>query len=897
MRQFTGLLLAIVLLCVVYPAQAAPTAQWGAFLRVHPDAQFVYEQNQPSPRLIHGFAEAMPPALTPQAQAVEFLNRHRAAFGIASPTEEFVVGATRSLGERRMVRLDQQVKGVPVLNGGVHVVMNRDGEVIRVHNHYSPAARLLSTVPTISASEAITTAWAAVYQASTYDISARARSERNTALYVWTLGDFARLVYVVALPTGLRTEKRIALVDAATGDFLLQRNLVVHHRANAFMHNPGANGSGSTTEVTIMELLPDQPHTEGPLVRALNCPDEGEIRQINIGIALNIPMCTEKHLATADDNGDFLFNPVMAPFTNPASHADEFSEVHLYYHVELFYHFLQDLARHIDDNEPPFETLEQLPLHAVANFKMPDLSALMGGGTVKLVPFDNAFFVPQFGLVPGEYPEQDAIVFGQGTTIDMAYDADVIYHEFVHATINSTIKLEQVIVDQYGLATDPGAINEGYADYFSATFSGNALMAEFVGSAFGMSGALRDLENSKKCPDDVHGEVHDDSEWFSAALWELRQEYKVSDSDHWDIDAAIFSALLELPSAASYTVAALTTIDQMEAWFGTEAAAFAEEVFNRRGLIDCNRAIPISDGTVIPRVSVYDTQTVRMNPFVPGFTQFHASLPDGGRGITMTFRAQGGGGIFGGGTVTMDVLARHGQPVTFSYGQAVSANHDWKVAVNKISSAGGVDTYEAVLANPDGTDYAPGEWYFAFAVKTAGGGMMGAPMLQHLTFAWGCATDDECGDCNVCAPGGVCQPPESECATDDDCGPLEACVAEGCIMVCERRGDACVTGRDCADCQTCVDGVCMDIATECRADEDCEDGETCVIEGCAGTCTPAADGDSPDGDIPDGDEADGDEAPGPGAAGGSGGCQQSGTTAGWGLLLLGLALVLRRRIA
>jgi hypothetical protein len=74
-------------------------------------------------------------------------------------------------------------------------------------------------------------------------------------------------------------------------------------------------------------------------------------------------------------------------------------------------------------------------------------------------------------------------------------------------------------------------MGEGFGDYLAGSFFANAKPARLqpcVGSwdAVFYSGddppSLRRLDSNKKYPRDVHGEVHDDGEIWSACLWELR---------------------------------------------------------------------------------------------------------------------------------------------------------------------------------------------------------------------------------------------------------------------------------------------------------------------------------------------------------------------------------------
>ena len=69
-------------------------------------------------------------------------------------------------------------------------------------------------------------------------------------------------------------------------------------------------------------------------------------------------------------------------------------------------------------------------------------------------------------------------------------------------------------------------MNEGLADYFSSAIGGDPLVGEYGGRNIpgntAAEGAVRDLTNKDLCADDRWGEVHQDSQPFSASLWAAR---------------------------------------------------------------------------------------------------------------------------------------------------------------------------------------------------------------------------------------------------------------------------------------------------------------------------------------------------------------------------------------
>ena len=164
-----------------------------------------------------------------------------------------------------------------------------------------------------------------------------------------------------------------------------------------------------------------------------------------------------------------------------------FDEVMVYYHMNVVHNYFKKLG---------FSELDK-PMPATVHYGD---------------HYDNAFFSPW----------SKSFAFGDGNKLnDLAREAGVIYHEYTHAVTGAILELS---------GDEGGAMNEGFSDYFACTITGDPKIGEWAMAKMHKP-YLRYLINNEVYPDDMHGEVHADSVFWSSALWDLRQTYgaKVAD--------------------------------------------------------------------------------------------------------------------------------------------------------------------------------------------------------------------------------------------------------------------------------------------------------------------------------------------------------------------------------
>lgn len=162
-------------------------------------------------------------------------------------------------------------------------------------------------------------------------------------------------------------------------------------------------------------------------------------------------------------------------------------------------------------------------------------------GTSSLINMDNAFFywnpeglklnstkclngscITYMGNV-----RVPLLGFGQGLNgIDWALDDCVAYHELTHALTHRLVPyLASVVRSRYGVSSDPGAMNEGWSDYFAAIQCNETDFSKSYSRRVRRTvvNTMRSCSSDKDT--DVRGEIHYDSQIFSGALWEARSLY------------------------------------------------------------------------------------------------------------------------------------------------------------------------------------------------------------------------------------------------------------------------------------------------------------------------------------------------------------------------------------
>ncbi len=574
------------------------------------------------------------------------------------------------------VRLQQRLHGLPVLGSEIVVSFDPSGDLVRTAGE--PLSDLYtSPQPSVFQADAHDTA---AHAAVLFAGADRSTWQRSELVYWVDAHERTRLVWKVDVGLSPLATWTV-LVDAHAGGVVSAKAASFDARANVYQSNPT---NGELIEVELAGVTGAE--LDGPNAFVVSCTEWNS--QDN--------RCTTKQqLAQPDGGGNFLFQ------ADPTNTDDPLAEVQMYHHLDRVAQYFADVH---GANLPAIE--------GIVNFRL-----------------DNAFF----GDADGDGIAE--VAFGQGNTIDFAYDADVIYHEYGHAAFGSVVSGGGFFdADEYGISFAAASLNEGTADAFALALTGDPKLGEYAGTGFGLS-AIRELDQDLRCPDDLYGESHEDGEVWAAAAWRMMADDRIGTELAADV---FWGALTSWPSEVDWEVAGDSigevaddmlvagVIDQ-----GQHEAIL--EVGDDTGLIGCTRVVALDLGAE-PTQAMYHPGFVGEDLNVPLQNQFSLDTPEG------TYRLRVGVTEFDSSTSALawNLYVRRGEPVGHDletvFGQferPIPADFDYM-----IEGTGVMDIYFDLPAE-DGApapefEFVPGETYY-FSIASRADGSIGGFAFADVT--------------------------------------------------------------------------------------------------------------------------------------------------------------------
>lgn len=456
---------------------------------------------------------------------------------------------------------------------------------------------------------------------------------------------------------------------------------------------------------------------------------------------------------------------------SPESEMDKFSEIQVYHSVSSFFDHIRKLLNDPSwclrkeamlcnpDGSAKIENGRPVkPYQVFVNQMIPDMKmegphmqdpdnflaqALAGKGSrdnpIKLDSFSrlgNAAFVPALSTLKKNSLRADEIlsdlikpfdhnVFYQGDR-DFAYDGDVVFHEFMHAITTTMVgKLNSLGLDQWGINTEPGSLNEAWSDYFAASFTHHPNVGEYASLKDGYGeNALRNIDNNARCPDDTIGEIHNDGLIWSGALWQIRSltEKSFGEPKAFEFDQAVLASLAQAHIDESFKVQSKKLLDTLKERGLPEVLELAEKVFKERGISDCFRVSTLSTVDDKNRLNtrvknllfVASKNQLGLKNYAPMTSQLEIAIPAGATSVNLSWRQYLGsaGALLG--TEVSPFTTQHAEPLSalYSFDEPIV----WKFL--KTTAVATMDN-EKLEQKPLRATYKDGYWHLNIPVELA----------------------------------------------------------------------------------------------------------------------------------------------------------------------------------
>lgn len=622
-------------------------------------------------RLVHlsGFA-ARTGARTPDAAARSFLAAHGPAFGVTG-RHALVLRSAPAPGATGPVRFGRTIDGLPLFGGDLVLGVDASNRVFLVNAG--------DVAPSIAGRHAIGESAAARAALVDFPGGVRGAGPVTVAAGWHPLGAAVRAVYQVDFVASDPAGDWRTVVDAETGAALFRIDL------RSFATAPGSAFEVSPAE-TAASLCPPSGGGTPTLCAA---PASVTFPNLTTAADLHGSQTTVFNCNGANDptspagvpgtcanvsavNGAFNF-PVDATFQ---ATSDDFAAAMAYFHLDRHVSFFKRL----DPAIPPVSAGNGGSSQALRG----SLPALVNNFDAN-APFENAFFSP--GL--------DAMVFGQGSQADYAYDATIMYHELTHGVVWAWGGFNPSF-DSLGTNWEAFALNEGTADSMAVAETGRSRVGGFLAAVnqpplFGGRDLL-DANASRTCQGDgtvvtrfgapgingLDGEEHDDGEIWNGFFWEVFDGLRTAGikgcGGACEAGSAIQYGALRLAAGTSPTFdsywqtfkAAASTLFPAN----PAVASYVDCVARRRKLDRCDRTVPVLAGES-------KVMSIRVR-----FSPFQVTVPTSGDATVTVCSAQGS---------SATLYGRVGQPVQITEidgtGTATVVS-DGSLSLTKACSAG-----------------------------------------------------------------------------------------------------------------------------------------------------------------------------------------------------------------
>ncbi len=432
----------------------------------------------------------------------------------------------------------QTFHGLPVLDSFYSVHTDKTGAVT-VDDGRLAVSTTLGTTPTVTAASATNAAGAALTMAAaTADKAATSRATKDSAVVAAAGTGTATLAVVggarstlvwSVVSSGADGESR-TLVDARTGAVREVRGL-----------SKNATGKGKVFDPNPVVALKNESLTDK------NDADQAVLnpayRTVTLAHLNASGQLVGTYAQVTKAKGGLATSPTQQFLYTRAD--DRFEQVNAYYGIDMAQTYIQSMGFTDVNNESQ--------------------KLLIDTTTV-----DNSFYSPS----------ADTITYGTGG-VDDAEDLEVVWHEYGHA-------IQDAQVPGYGSSEQAGATGEGFGDYWAVQMSQTTSKGFDIPCVMDWDSTsytttvphcLRRTDTGKTTAD-LDGEVHDDGEIWSNALWDINTALGREKANK-----IILEAQFSYTPDNSFAQAATTTVAAAKALYGQAAANSVTKAFTARKIL------------------------------------------------------------------------------------------------------------------------------------------------------------------------------------------------------------------------------------------------------------------------------------------------------------------------
>jgi Zn-dependent metalloprotease len=497
-----------------------------------------------SPDVMYDFASA-PHSGTPEEAARAFISQNASLFGVTDTNNFALFSNTPALGGH-LLRFRQRFNGLPVHDGGIGIVLNKNKQVIMASGPFFRDINV-NTQPTLTAAQAraaadadlarfavnVPEAAASLLQGALASLTQQASvvSQLEPVLQVYPTSDGYRLVWKVAKfstnPFGLY----VVQIDAHTGELVNRRDFISYQQAPQVLPFTGdiypkyPDITDQLKNQGIISVCGAKPCGQvraqlrkfdpSNVVTGVNGTLTGTHTVVNNALATKQPFAQAAlgtwHFAKDDPLAFEARTNELDQYAEPAEHQDE---INAFFFTTYLIEYVDYLHRAGDPGTfgsngafPEDYPNSTTPLPATVH--IPDVVTAITEGVEgypspqdpefvqKVLGLDNAFALNLTPIVEDFTQMKSPVVinptaYGHGFLFnDTALEGSVAYHEATHAVISPIAGFE---------GDEGNALNEGQADTWAFTITDDFKIGEYVVNGYRLR---QEFRNINRDPDSI----------------------------------------------------------------------------------------------------------------------------------------------------------------------------------------------------------------------------------------------------------------------------------------------------------------------------------------------------------------------------------------------------------